>query len=63
MNGGIAPGTPVLEIRGVTKAFGERQVLRGVDGASGNVAGGDEQVLDRAGGVRDAGQFHLGRDA
>ncbi len=24
-------GAPVLEIRGVTKAFGERQVLRGVD--------------------------------
>ncbi len=26
-----APGKPVLEIRGVTKAFGEREVLRGVD--------------------------------
>ena len=25
------PGAPVLEVRGVTKAFGERQVLRGVD--------------------------------
>ena len=25
------PGTPVLEVRGVTKAFGERQVLSGVD--------------------------------
>jgi polar amino acid transport system ATP-binding protein len=24
-------GSPVLEVRGVTKAFGERQVLRGVD--------------------------------
>ena len=24
-------GTPVLEVRGVTKAFGERQVLRGID--------------------------------
>jgi polar amino acid transport system ATP-binding protein len=24
-------GTPVLELRGVTKAFGQRQVLRGVD--------------------------------
>ncbi|HSS32127.1 MAG TPA: amino acid ABC transporter ATP-binding protein [Solirubrobacterales bacterium] len=24
-------GTPVVEVRGVTKAFGERQVLRGVD--------------------------------
>jgi len=27
----VAGGTPVLEIRGVTKAFGERQVLRGID--------------------------------
>jgi polar amino acid transport system ATP-binding protein len=26
-----APGGPVLELRGVTKAFGEREVLRGVD--------------------------------
>jgi len=26
-----APGAPVLEIRGVTKAFGEREVLRGID--------------------------------
>jgi polar amino acid transport system ATP-binding protein len=26
-----AAGTPVLEVRGVTKAFGEREVLRGVD--------------------------------
>ncbi len=26
-----AAGAPVLEVRGVTKAFGERQVLRGVD--------------------------------
>jgi polar amino acid transport system ATP-binding protein len=26
-----APGDPVLEIRGVTKAFGERDVLRGID--------------------------------
>jgi polar amino acid transport system ATP-binding protein len=26
-----APGDPVLEIRGVTKAFGEREVLRGID--------------------------------
>jgi polar amino acid transport system ATP-binding protein len=26
-----APGKPVLEIRGVTKAFGEREVLRGID--------------------------------
>jgi polar amino acid transport system ATP-binding protein len=26
-----AAGTPVLEVRGVTKAFGERQVLRGID--------------------------------
>jgi len=26
-----APGAPVLEVRGVTKAFGEREVLRGVD--------------------------------
>jgi polar amino acid transport system ATP-binding protein len=26
-----AAGTPVLEVRGVTKAFGERDVLRGVD--------------------------------
>jgi polar amino acid transport system ATP-binding protein len=25
------PGAPVLEIRGVTKAFGDREVLRGVD--------------------------------
>ncbi|HEX2265821.1 MAG TPA: amino acid ABC transporter ATP-binding protein [Solirubrobacterales bacterium] len=25
------PGAPVLEVRGVTKAFGERQVLRGID--------------------------------
>ncbi|MFN8216831.1 MAG: amino acid ABC transporter ATP-binding protein [Solirubrobacterales bacterium] len=28
---GPAAGAPVLEVRGVTKAFGERQVLRGVD--------------------------------
>jgi polar amino acid transport system ATP-binding protein len=27
----VASGTPVLEIRGVTKAFGERQVLCGID--------------------------------
>jgi len=26
-----APGDPVLEVRGVTKAFGEREVLRGID--------------------------------
>ena len=26
-----AAGTPVIEIREVTKSFGERQVLRGVD--------------------------------
>ena len=26
-----ARGAPVLEVRGVTKAFGEREVLRGVD--------------------------------
>jgi polar amino acid transport system ATP-binding protein len=26
-----AAGAPVLEVRGVTKAFGERQVLRGID--------------------------------
>jgi polar amino acid transport system ATP-binding protein len=26
-----APGTAVLEVRGVTKAFGEREVLRGID--------------------------------
>jgi polar amino acid transport system ATP-binding protein len=26
-----AAGTPVVEVRGVTKAFGEREVLRGVD--------------------------------
>jgi len=26
-----AAGTPVLELRGVTKAFGERHVLRGID--------------------------------
>ncbi|HEX6153535.1 MAG TPA: amino acid ABC transporter ATP-binding protein [Solirubrobacterales bacterium] len=26
-----APGAVVLEVRGVTKAFGERQVLRGID--------------------------------
>jgi polar amino acid transport system ATP-binding protein len=26
-----APGGPVLELRGITKAFGEREVLRGVD--------------------------------
>jgi polar amino acid transport system ATP-binding protein len=26
-----APGKPVLEVRGVTKAFGEREVLRGID--------------------------------
>jgi polar amino acid transport system ATP-binding protein len=26
-----APGRPVLEVRGVTKAFGEREVLRGID--------------------------------
>jgi polar amino acid transport system ATP-binding protein len=26
-----APGEPVLEVRGVTKAFGEREVLRGID--------------------------------
>jgi polar amino acid transport system ATP-binding protein len=25
------PGKPVLEVRGVTKAFGEREVLRGID--------------------------------
>ena len=31
MNLAAAAGTPVLELRGVTKAFGERQVLRGVD--------------------------------
>jgi polar amino acid transport system ATP-binding protein len=29
------PGTPVLEVRGVTKAFGAREVLRGVDLAVG----------------------------
>ena len=28
---GPAPGTPVLEFRGVTKSFGELEVLRGVD--------------------------------
>jgi polar amino acid transport system ATP-binding protein len=27
----VPPGDPVLEIRGVTKAFGEREVLRGID--------------------------------
>jgi polar amino acid transport system ATP-binding protein len=27
----VATGAPVLEVRGVTKAFGERQVLRGID--------------------------------
>jgi polar amino acid transport system ATP-binding protein len=27
----VAIGAPVLEVRGVTKAFGERQVLRGID--------------------------------
>ena len=27
----IAPGGPVLELREVTKAFGEREVLRGID--------------------------------
>jgi polar amino acid transport system ATP-binding protein len=27
----VAPGAPVLEVREVTKAFGERQVLRGID--------------------------------
>jgi len=26
-----APGKPVLEVRGVSKAFGEREVLRGID--------------------------------
>jgi polar amino acid transport system ATP-binding protein len=26
-----APGSPVLEVRGVTKSFGERAVLRGID--------------------------------
>jgi polar amino acid transport system ATP-binding protein len=26
-----APGDPVLEVRGVTKAFGQREVLRGID--------------------------------
>jgi polar amino acid transport system ATP-binding protein len=26
-----APGKPVLEVRGVTKAFGSREVLRGID--------------------------------
>jgi polar amino acid transport system ATP-binding protein len=31
VNAATAPGTPVLEIRGVTKAFGSRQVLRGID--------------------------------
>ncbi|MCW2987106.1 MAG: transporter related protein, partial [Solirubrobacterales bacterium] len=31
MNAGVASGTPVLKLRGVTKAFGERQVLRGID--------------------------------
>ncbi|HET7443470.1 MAG TPA: amino acid ABC transporter ATP-binding protein [Solirubrobacterales bacterium] len=27
----VASGTPVVEVRGVTKSFGERQVLRGID--------------------------------
>jgi polar amino acid transport system ATP-binding protein len=27
----VSAGAPVLEVRGVTKAFGEREVLRGVD--------------------------------
>jgi polar amino acid transport system ATP-binding protein len=27
----IAAGTPVLELRGVTKSFGDREVLRGID--------------------------------
>ena len=27
----MSAGAPVLEVRGVTKAFGEREVLRGVD--------------------------------
>jgi polar amino acid transport system ATP-binding protein len=27
----VAPGAPVLEVREVTKAFGERQVLQGID--------------------------------
>jgi polar amino acid transport system ATP-binding protein len=33
MSGGAvsAPGAAVLEVRGVTKAFGEREVLRGID--------------------------------
>jgi polar amino acid transport system ATP-binding protein len=31
MNALSASGTPVVEVRGVTKAFGEREVLRGVD--------------------------------
>ncbi len=29
--GAVSGGGPVLEIKGVTKAFGERQVLRGID--------------------------------
>jgi polar amino acid transport system ATP-binding protein len=31
VNVGASAGAPVLQIRGVTKAFGSRQVLRGVD--------------------------------
>jgi polar amino acid transport system ATP-binding protein len=31
MSAAAGPGTPVLEARGVTKAFGSRQVLRGID--------------------------------
>ncbi|MGV1048034.1 MAG: amino acid ABC transporter ATP-binding protein [Solirubrobacterales bacterium] len=31
MSAAPAAGAPVLEVRGVTKAFGEREVLRGVD--------------------------------
>jgi polar amino acid transport system ATP-binding protein len=27
----MSAGTPVLEVRGATKSFGERQVLRGID--------------------------------
>jgi polar amino acid transport system ATP-binding protein len=27
----VAPGKPVLEVRGVTKSFGSREVLRGID--------------------------------
>src|SRR5262249_45566000 len=29
--GAMSAGAPVLELRGVTKAFGEREVLRGID--------------------------------